>query len=119
MYNCTEEDIPIKDLTKPCYYFARELEFQKEFSEKSKKNSIYQMKNITDLSRSTNSPIEVHFKSLVKKTKKLRRGVVHCGMTRFGSSMFHKKGKKDKKEKSNGWCATKLDTTGTNQNTDA
>ena len=56
--------MPIKDLTKPCYYFARELEFQKEFSkyDQTKTTTRYQMKDINDLSRKSNSPIEIHFK---------------------------------------------------------
>ena len=67
MFNCTKEDIPLKDLTETCYLFARELEFHKALGKKSNvspNDTAYRMKDITDISRITDSPIEVHLRKV-------------------------------------------------------
>ena len=64
-YNCTYEDIPIEDLTKPCYYFARELKFQKQLGMKLglwANKTRYYLRDINDLSQKTKAAIEINFK---------------------------------------------------------
>ena len=69
MFSCTKDDIPLKDLFEPCYLFARELEFQKALGRKLNldpfnPNTTYRMKDISDLSRSADSPIQVHLRKV-------------------------------------------------------
>ena len=65
MFNCTKEDIPLKDLTETCYLFARELEFQKALGMKLNalpNKTTNQMRDINDISRVANSHIEVNLR---------------------------------------------------------
>ena len=94
-YNCTNKDLNIEDLTRPCRLFIRELEFNKELSKKKKEKGEYANMDINELSRSTSTPIEI---VITTRRKKKRTMTFHCGKTQLSDE-----------EQKRGWCATKLD----------
>ena len=74
-YNCTRDDIPIRELTKPCMLFAKELEFQKRYYRSMGKNqtkkNVYLNHDLTSLVRARKAPVEIKIKALDKNRLKL------------------------------------------------
>ena len=69
--NCTKENIPLEDLTKPCELFAKELRFNKVLNQRLRKNSseaMYRLYDINKLSNRQRAPIEI----IIKECQKIK-----------------------------------------------
>merc|ERR1711862_114210 len=89
--NCTNVDIPINDLAKPCRLLTQERMFQNKLNKKHP--------TLDDLVRNTDAPIKLEIKMAGGKMK-----THYCGITKFQTGDTGKG-----KILENCWCATKLD----------